>query len=292
MQSDLPDMPRVLELAVYPLKGARAVPLRQMVLDQIGAVGDRRWMVVDGNDVVLTPRDVPRLAQVVAAPRTDAHGVIDVSTLTMQCANEPALVVTQRDDASTRVVRCWDDDMLVAETDDVADAWLTRVLGRACRLVHMIPATHRPLAAKYTGGLPHETRGVAATDGAPLLVLGTGSLTALNSRLAQAGLPAMDPRRFRANVLLSDLAAHEEDRWSRIRIGDVEIGIGTPCPRCVVTTIDPETLERGPEPLRMLATYRRVESGQVMFGMNATHAAPGTLRLQDTVTVLHSKPPA
>jgi uncharacterized protein YcbX len=163
---------------------------------------------------------------------------------------------------------------------------MSRALDRRCTLVHMVDSTHRPLAAKYAGGVPHESRGVAATDGAPLLVLGTGSIDALNARLAAAGQPPADARRFRANILVGNVAAHAEDAWSRIRIGGVEIGIGSPCPRCVVTTIDPDTFERGAEPLRTLATYRRADGNKVMFGMNATHVAPGVLTLGDIVTVM------
>jgi len=38
------------------------------------------------------------------------------------------------------------------------------------------------------------------------------------------------------------------------------------------------------EPLRTLATYRKVD-GKVFFGQNAVHEAPGQLRVGDAVTV-------
>jgi uncharacterized protein len=86
--------------------------------------------------------------------------------------------------------------------------------------------------------------------------------------------------------VLATAAPHEEDGWERVRVGAVEIGVGSPCPRCVVTTIDPGTLAQDVEPLRTLAQYRRGEGGGVMFGMNATHAAPGELVVGDVVDVL------
>ena len=94
----------------------------------------------------------------------------------------------------------------------------------------------------------------------------------------------MDRRRFRANIWLDGLSPHEEDHWRAVRIGDVTLGLGTRCPRCVLTTVDPDTLERGVEPLRTLATYRR-EDGGVVFGVNTTHADPGWIRVGETVTV-------
>jgi uncharacterized protein YcbX len=51
-----------------------------------------------------------------------------------------------------------------------------------------------------------------------------------------------------------------------------------------MTTVDPVTGEAGVEPLRTLAKYRRDASG-VVFGMNATHAEPGTLRVGDSISV-------
>jgi uncharacterized protein len=55
-----------------------------------------------------------------------------------------------------------------------------------------------------------------------------------------------------------------------------------PCARCVVTTTDQTTGERGKEPLRTLATYRR-QGDEVMFGQNVVHGKQGTLRLDDPV---------
>ncbi|MBL0172946.1 MAG: MOSC domain-containing protein [Gemmatimonadaceae bacterium] len=51
-----------------------------------------------------------------------------------------------------------------------------------------------------------------------------------------------------------------------------------------MTTVDPLTGEKGLEPLRTLATYRR-QNGSVMFGMNATHGAIGIIRVGDVVRV-------
>jgi uncharacterized protein len=57
-----------------------------------------------------------------------------------------------------------------------------------------------------------------------------------------------------------------------------------PCDRCVLTTTDQATAERGVEPLRTLATYRR-RDGKVFFGQNALHEDVGRLRVGDAVLV-------
>ncbi len=278
--------PTVHSLFVHPLKGARPVAVPVMHLDALGAIGDRRWMLVDEHGVVITPREVAGLAQLVALlPVRDDGGVRADSPLTLNAAGLPPLVVTHVSaDAPHRTVQCWDDALEMADAGDAAAQWCSTALGVSCRLVHMTPRSHRPLAAKYAGSVPYADRGVAVTDGAPLLVLGTASLDALNDRLHVADEPPVSLDRFRANIVVNTAEPHLEDSWSHARVGDVAISFGSPCPRCVVTTIDPATLAQGVEPLRTLATYRRAAGGKVMFGMNATHEAPGSIKVGDTVT--------
>ena len=91
--------------------------------------------------------------------------------------------------------------------------------------------------------------------------------------------------RFRPNILLSHTTPHQEDSWHAIRIADVTFEFGFPCSRCVMTTIDPHTGDRGVEPLKTLATYRR-QHGEVMFGMNVTNVGVGTIRVGDVVELL------
>jgi len=61
--------------------------------------------------------------------------------------------------------------------------------------------------------------------------------------------------------------------------------VAKPCPRCVVTTTDQATTERTAEPLRTLATYRKV-NGEVMFGQNVIHENSGRLQVGDSVEVI------
>ncbi|MDO8752321.1 MAG: MOSC domain-containing protein, partial [Anaerolineales bacterium] len=71
----------------------------------------------------------------------------------------------------------------------------------------------------------------------------------------------------------------------RIRIGDVEMALVKPCPRCVVTTIDKETLEQNKEPLKTLHTYRK-QKGGAMFGMNVIPLNEGEIKVGMGVEVL------
>ena len=57
------------------------------------------------------------------------------------------------------------------------------------------------------------------------------------------------------------------------------------CGRCVVTTTDQGTGERGKEPLRTLARHRKFGSSLV-FGQNLVPVRGGTIRIGDPVRVL------
>jgi uncharacterized protein YcbX len=188
-------------------------------------------------------------------------------------------------DAERVTVQVWDDQLSALLASAEASAWCSEVIGRPCRLVRHGAVSHRPLQPKYTGGLSPAGRAVTFTDGAPLLLLGLSSIDALNARLAaQESTAPVDRRRFRANIWLDGTAPHAEDAWRSVRIGGVELGLGTLCPRCVLTTVDPDSCEQGVEPLRTLASYRRQDGG-VVFGVNTTHASPGVVQQGDTVEV-------
>lgn len=91
--------------------------------------------------------------------------------------------------------------------------------------------------------------------------------------------------RFRPNVVVAGTEAWAEDDWTRVTIGDVSFRVARTCGRCVVTTTDQETAERGREPLRTLGRHRRFGS-RLIFGQNLVPEATGVVRVGDPVTVV------
>jgi uncharacterized protein len=274
--------PRVAALTLYPLKSAAGIEVDSMALDDRGAVGDRRWLLVDPAGEAITARETPRMLTIQPQYASDDRN----AALALHAPRLPVCVVPVPDAAAPqREVVIWGDVVSALDAGDEVAAWCSDAIGRAARLVRLDDVAARPLKPKYAGPLPHAERRVAFTDGAPLMLLGLASIAHLEERLSARGEPQrMDRRRFRANVWLSGTAAHEEDRWRRIAVGDVALGVGSLCVRCVLTTVDPDTQKKGLEPLREFATYRRVDDG-VAFGVNATHAEPGTLRVGDMVQI-------
>ncbi len=90
--------------------------------------------------------------------------------------------------------------------------------------------------------------------------------------------------RFRPNLVVSGCEPYAEDGWVRVQVGTVPFRVAEPCARCAITTTDHRTGARGKEPLRTLATYRKV-GGEVLFGRNLIHASLGTVRVGDPLEV-------
>ena len=122
-----------------------------------------------------------------------------------------------------------------------------------------------------------------------MLVIGEASLDALNDRLVMRNEEPIPMNRFRPNLVIQGAEAFAEDSWGRVRIGDVILRAGKPCARCVVTTTDQLTGDRGKEPLRTLSTFRRdkTDPSEVNFGHNYIHdTKSGLITIGATVEVL------
>ena len=91
--------------------------------------------------------------------------------------------------------------------------------------------------------------------------------------------------RFRANLVISGASPWDEETWHRVRVGKATFRVVKPCPRCVVTTADQKTGERGKEPLATLSTFRK-KDGEVFFGMNLIPDALAEISVGDEVEVL------
>jgi uncharacterized protein YcbX len=141
-------------------------------------------------------------------------------------------------------------------------------------LAYMPEASHRPVDPDYArnGEL------TSFSDGYPLLLIGQAALDDLNARLA---IP-VSMERFRPNIVFSGGSPYLEDSWQAFSIGQMLFRAVKPCARCVLTTIDPLTGVRGPEPLRTLATYR-TRANKVLFGMNLLYEGSGRLSVGDAL---------
>ncbi|WP_404816345.1 MOSC domain-containing protein [Streptomyces thermolineatus] len=269
----------LVSLHLYPVKSLAGASPRTAVVEPWGLRGDRRWMLVDASGQVVTQREHARMALATAAPA--AEGGIRLEGP----GAEPLEVPVPDPGRGTVRVRIWRDEVEAVPAQEAASAWFGELLGAEVRLVHMdAPGSRRPIDPRYAR--PGET--VSFADGFPLLLTTTASLDALNSLVAQGDFPEQGPLpmdRFRPSVVVAGGTAWEEDGWRRVRIGEVVLRVAKPCGRCVITTTDQRTGERGKEPLRTLALHRRI-GDRLVFGQNLVPENGGTLRVGDPFTVL------
>jgi MOSC domain-containing protein len=265
MSSTTPDVTaRIARLFVYPIKSCAGVEVTQALLTETGLDLDRAWMVVDAQGEFVTQRELPRMALVRPQFKHDevvlrAPGMLALH-LAVNAVEQPAKV------------RLWDDEVEAFDMGDLAAQWFSDFLGKRLRLVRFDPDYRRLSKLQWTGGLEALNQ---FSDGFALLVISEASMQGLNQRLVATGRGAVAIERFRPNIVLSGLEAHDEDRLDVLRIaaedGEIQLRLVKPCPRCPIPNIDPVSAEIDPQVGDILQTYRQNErlDGAVTFGMNA-----------------------
>ena len=258
---------------IYPVKGLRGIALPSVAIDDLGPVGDRRFLVVDDAGRFLTQRSHPRMALV--------NAVLDADRLELSATGHGHVHVARHPDpgAPVRPVSVWKHEGLLAEDcGDAAASWLGDILSTRCRLVRIGSRFRRDV----TKPAAREGDRFGFADAVPMLVISEASLADLNDRLLARGSEPLPMDRFRPNLVIAGARPYAEDQWGRFRIGDVTFRSAGPCARCAVITTDQLTGERGVEPLQTLAQYRRdpATPGNVNFGQNLIHESKtGVLRV-------------
>ncbi len=254
---------RISRLYVYPVKSCAGVALQEAVLTETGLDLDRAWMVVDADGDFVSQRELPRMALVQPTLRHDELVLRAPGMLALHLRIDTV-------EASCRV-RVWDDEVPAYDMGAVAAQWFSDFLGQRLRLVRFDPDHRRLSSLKWTGGLEAPNQ---FSDGYPVLVASEASLAGLNARLSAAGHAPVGMERFRPNLVLDGVDAHDEDRLGLMRVeaeAPVELLPVKPCPRCPIPNIDPATATSSPEVGDTLQAYRQLQvvGGAVAFGMNA-----------------------
>ena len=262
----------IAALYVYPIKSCAGISLQECVLTDTGLDLDRAWMVVDAAGQFVSQRELPRLALVQPTLKTydmvlRAPGMLALH-ITIDAVEKPC------------TVQVWDDTCAAYDMGDTAAQWFTDFLAqdlppgqsaKKLRLVRFDPAHRRESNKKWTGA---HTAYSQFADGYSMLVVSQASLDGLNQRLSLAGHTAVGMARFRPNIVITGIEAHDEDRLEAFHTGAGEDALVLtpvkPCPRCPIPNINPATALSSPEVGDALQAYRsdpRV-NGALTFGMN------------------------
>ncbi|MEM8497433.1 MAG: MOSC N-terminal beta barrel domain-containing protein [Pseudomonadota bacterium] len=257
----------ISELFIYPIKSCAGTAVESFELDRFGPTHDRRWMLVDEQGLLITQREVARMALIKPALtesglRITYHDqLIDVDT---PVSGEP------------KAVQVWADRVQAYDAGRAASDFFSRVLERTASLVWMPETTERQV--KHSSASAAETVGFA--DAFPLLLISQASLDDLNSRLDQP----VPMNRFRPNIVVQGCDAFAEDSWSKLTSENSVLNVVEPCSRCVMPSINQATAEKNSAILRVLASYRRGEDGKTYFGQNLLYQGSARLSVGQVFT--------
>ncbi|MEM7203118.1 MAG: MOSC N-terminal beta barrel domain-containing protein [Planctomycetota bacterium] len=274
--ADQPPRPKLAELWLYPLKGARGVSVRDWTIDAFGLHLDRRWMLAAPDGSPIYQRTHAKMALIDLA--------IDADYLRLEAPGMTALRLPLAGPGADAAitVNAFGSRVSAHVVPGDASAWFAAFLGTPCALVHMPDDGERFVDPDVAPG--HRT---SFTNGYPIHLVSQEALDHLNTKLESP----VGMSRFRANFVVSGVIPHQEDRWRRIKIGDLQFEIVKPCDhRCGVPNVDPATGQWETEPLRTLATYRR-HAKHVSFGQNLVPVGGGRIERDQPIEILATGPP-
>ncbi len=259
-------------IQIYPVKSMAGPSVARADVEPWGLREDRRWVVLEPDGSRLSAREEHRMLGLSATPT--GTGV------ELRSRDGQRTVVATPIDGElvpTSVSRL---ESVRLAADDAHD-WLSRALDRPVRLAWLDDPRRRSVSEDH-GGISGNSLTLA--DAGPLLLTTTASLRQLNDWIPDD--QSIEMARFRPNVVVDNVPEpFEEDRWRRVRIGAATFRFTEICDRCVLTTLDPQTLLGGKEPLRTLARHRQWDH-KTWFGVRLVPVSRSVIRVGDDVEVL------
>lgn len=268
---------KLTSIHIYPVKSLGGYSVGSASLCPTGLQYDRRWMLVDEHSRFISQREHHQLAL--------WESFIEQGKLIIRHkeVHEKKIAIPIDDPSGKPLqVNIWDDQCEAIHLAEEYDEWLSFQLGISVKLVFMTDHSRRTVDPDYARSDQDFT---SFSDGFPILIIGEASLQDLNNRLKNS--IGMD--RFRPNLVFSGGLPFEEDTMQTFCIGSLRFNGVKLCSRCVMTTIDQATGEKGKEPLATLAAYRQ-KNNKIYFGQNVLGPVEGKISVGDQISVLQRKP--
>ena len=265
----------VKAINIYPVKSLDTISLVESQVARRGLKGDRRWILLDSENRMITQREYPELSF------CELNQIGESFEITTRKGgsnlNEKASLPSSLSSGHQIRIKIWDDIVDVTLYEGPANDLMSKFLGSKTRFAYQLDDQIRSTDPRYSRSGDQ----VSLADGYPILVANQKSLDDLNSRL---DIP-VEMGRFRPNIVVDgDLEAFEEDHWTHLENDAISWRVVKPCARCSMTTITEEgTFSK--EPLRTLSSYRKIGS-KVMFGMNVISDHSGEIKVGDKLNVV------
>lgn len=260
---------KLTQIWIYPIKSLGGITLPSAEVMGKGLQYDRRWMLVDETGTCMTQRVYPKMA-LFKLSIENRHLIVSYGQDSIKLELQ-----TQETSAPKNAI-IWNDTVLVNEVSQAYSQWFSELLGHRCALVYFPEENARPVDPSYKLNDEH----VSLADAYPFLIIGQSSLDDLNSRLTEP----IPMNRFRPNFIFEGGKPYDEDTWRTFAIGSTQFVGVKPCARCLVPTVNQDTAEKGVEPVKTLASYRK-KGNNIYFGQNliALNYSPVSVGAQITL---------
>jgi uncharacterized protein len=247
----------VTSLQTAAIKGTQLCSVDKIMLGDAGAVGNRRFFVIDERSRMLNGKQLGALQAVVSS--------YDGTRLTLKFPDGSAV-----------------DDVVEFGEPLAAGFFSSELEGRL---------VHGPWARALSDFIGRELQLVetaTAVDRGPKGSVSLMSRGSLRRLAEQAETDFVDGRRFRMLIEVDGVAPHMEDEWvgREVQLGESLVRFEGHIGRCLVTSRDPETGEVTLPTLDLLRAYRReVESSEPLpFGIYGRVLSGGAVQVGDSVT--------
>jgi uncharacterized protein YcbX len=252
--------------AIYiaPVKSMAVMRLDRAEVRKRGIAGDRAFFVADERGRVVTQRDWGPMVRVRAA--------YDIQSERLRLDFPDGTSVEDAVETGEKL----DGDFYGAPTHrgravcGPFDQALSRHAGRPLRLAKVDDDSH-------------------AFDVFPLSLCSSASVDHIRS---VAAFDALDERRFRQNIIVAGAVdPHDEDAWigRDVQVGRARLRVVTRDPRCVITTLDPDTGEQDLDTLNVIASYRTDQPKEANFGVYCAVVTTGAISVGDPISVLEQE---
>eukprot|EP01059_Diplonema_ambulator_P030442 TRINITY_DN5215_c0_g5_i1.p1 TRINITY_DN5215_c0_g5~~TRINITY_DN5215_c0_g5_i1.p1 ORF type:complete len:346 (+),score=90.29 TRINITY_DN5215_c0_g5_i1:37-1074(+) len=290
---------KVKSLFVYPVKSCNGIEVSEATVGEKGFLYDRYWIIVDGKGNMVTMRQVTELGRI----KTQLVEEDGRTGVVMSTDTNGEITVMEMDDSEKRVdTTVWGATMHKAlDCGDEVGAWIDSVVGVNAPTYRLLQCPKdlpgRSVNMLRTEGVPGDfTTGFA--DGYPYLLILQSSIDVVNKEAKESpsydsSKNTLDVRRFRPNILVEGEVPHDDDdEWLQIEVGDATFYCVTACERCVMTTINPDTLKMDPwlspsNAIRLLKKYRQFGPKRgPLFGQNCVSSShKTTVRTGDPIYI-------
>ncbi len=238
--------PRVASIHRYPVKSCAGEQLGTVQCQRLQPLpGDRRYMFVDSENKFITqrPREprqgngglgVPAMATIQASYLPNGALRLAAPPHPQFLGLEPLEIDPSPPPPSQPRLRCtlFSGQAKVTEQPASAGLWFSTFAGLAgAQLVRADNAAktsaddwRESRAAFQAAAFPGEEsveREIPLDDGGTILLVSAAALVKLNRKLVEKGMATVTMDRFRPNFVVEGVAAHAEDDWLEVQLGEV-----------------------------------------------------------------------